>query len=197
MAKRTLDGWNFELELWMRDLCQACGILIWWSNKRIKRTKSGKCLAPKDETCLKTPPFLANYVTVLFMQISILRKRPLQGASTVPKKLFQVWLRVSATKTQKPSFTTQKLEFHYPQCDPIGIYMNIYIYLFYIKHCTYSTSGDGRKCFQTFRHSSSPSTLSCSTIWPIPILNIVSISRYVTAEPGLSSSSSVHHSRKL
>lgn len=115
----------------MRDLCQACGILIWWSNKRIKRTKSGKCLAPKDETCLKTPPFLANYVTVLFMQISILRKRPLQGASTVPKKLFQVWLRVSATKTQKPSFTTQKLEFHYPPCDPIGIYMNIYIYIYF------------------------------------------------------------------
>lgn len=76
-------------------------------------------------------------------------------------------------------------------------YIYIDIYLFYIKHCTYSTSGDGRKCFQTFRHSSSPSTLSCSTIWPIPILNIVSISRYVTAEPGLSSSSSVHHSRKL
>ena len=74
-------AYSWWLKFWTWALNAGFLSSLWYSNMmeqhatKTKRTNSGKCLAPKTKPAW-TPPFLANYVTVLYMRISILKNAP-------------------------------------------------------------------------------------------------------------------------
>ena len=127
-TKGTVDGWNSELEVLNAGFLPTLRYeKIWWNQK--KRVKSGKSLAPKNETCLNTaiPSKLRHSPVYADINLEKQTKRvhPLYQRSYF--MLFQVWLRVSAKKNAKTFLHNSE---HGIPRFPMGSNRNIIL-----KHC--------------------------------------------------------------